>query len=193
MEQPRCVYRFAKLPVFGNHGPPRTLCPERPWLIDGPTMASASGSSSRRCWSTSRGARRPGWQVVTITRLRCDQGRRAEARDLLAPIYGWFTETADLKKAKALLQQLVVSAEIANDPSRFAHCEILLAVASKVLQRLPMASFQGCKLQGNSLTRIVCGSQSRAWAIPRCAPPSCRDMTPPMRPSVYEPKHKRGE
>ncbi len=38
-----------------------------------------------------------------------EQGRRAKARDLLAPVYGWFTEgfdTADLKDAKALLDQL---------------------------------------------------------------------------------------
>jgi predicted ATPase len=38
-----------------------------------------------------------------------EQGRRAEARDLLAPIYSWFTEgfdTADLKDAKALLAEL---------------------------------------------------------------------------------------
>ena len=88
------------------------------------------------------------WELraaTSLARLRCDQGRRAEARDLLAPIYGWFTEgfeTADLKKAKALLQQFIVSAEIANDRSRFAHCEIILAVASKVLQRLPMAAFK---------------------------------------------------
>jgi hypothetical protein len=37
------------------------------------------------------------------------QGRWAEARDLLAPVYGWFTEgfdTPDLKEAKALLDQL---------------------------------------------------------------------------------------
>jgi hypothetical protein len=37
------------------------------------------------------------------------QGRRTEARDLLAPIYDWFTEgfdTLDLKEAKALLDQL---------------------------------------------------------------------------------------
>jgi predicted ATPase len=35
--------------------------------------------------------------------------RRSEARDLLAPVYGWFTEgfdTADLKEAKALLYEL---------------------------------------------------------------------------------------
>jgi hypothetical protein len=38
-----------------------------------------------------------------------DQGKRTEARDLLAPIYGWFTEgfdTPDLKEAKALLEEL---------------------------------------------------------------------------------------
>ena len=38
-----------------------------------------------------------------------EQGRRAEARDLLAPVYDWFTEgfdTADLKDAKALLAEL---------------------------------------------------------------------------------------
>jgi predicted ATPase len=38
-----------------------------------------------------------------------DQSKRTEARDLLAPIYGWFTEgfdTPDLKEAKALLEEL---------------------------------------------------------------------------------------
>jgi predicted ATPase len=47
--------------------------------------------------------------AVSLARLRCDQGRRAEARDLLAPVYDWFTEgfdTADLKDAKALLDEL---------------------------------------------------------------------------------------
>jgi predicted ATPase len=41
--------------------------------------------------------------------LRRDQGKRDEARDLLAPVYGWFTEgfdTRDLKEAKALLDEL---------------------------------------------------------------------------------------
>ena len=39
----------------------------------------------------------------------CDQGKREEARELLAPVYGWFTEgfdTLDLKEAKALLEEL---------------------------------------------------------------------------------------
>jgi predicted ATPase len=38
-----------------------------------------------------------------------DQGRTREARELLAPVYGWFTEgfaTKDLREAKALLDEL---------------------------------------------------------------------------------------
>jgi predicted ATPase len=52
------------------------------------------------------------WELraaASLARLRRDQGRRAEARDLLAPVYGWFTEgfdTQDLKEAKALLDEL---------------------------------------------------------------------------------------
>jgi predicted ATPase len=44
-----------------------------------------------------------------LARLWGEQGRRVEACDLLAPVYGWFTEgfdTADLKEAKALLDGL---------------------------------------------------------------------------------------
>ena len=47
--------------------------------------------------------------ATSLARLWGEQGRRAEARDLLAPVYEWFTEgldTADLKEAKALLDQL---------------------------------------------------------------------------------------
>jgi predicted ATPase len=52
------------------------------------------------------------WELraaVSLAQLRRDQGRRADARDLLAPIYGWFTEgfdTPDLKEARALLEVL---------------------------------------------------------------------------------------
>ena len=45
-----------------------------------------------------------------LARFWGEQGRRAEASDLLAPVYGWFTEgfdTVDLKEAKALLDELV--------------------------------------------------------------------------------------
>ncbi len=46
---------------------------------------------------------------MSLSRLWQQQGRRAEAYDLLAPIYGWFTEgfdTADLQEARALLEHL---------------------------------------------------------------------------------------
>jgi predicted ATPase len=55
-------------------------------------------------------ARLPELRTATsLARLRRDQGRHAEARDLLAPVYCWFTEgfdTPDLKQAKALLDEL---------------------------------------------------------------------------------------
>jgi class 3 adenylate cyclase/tetratricopeptide (TPR) repeat protein len=47
--------------------------------------------------------------ATSLARLWCDQDRNAEARDLLAPIYGWFTggfDTRDLKEARALLEEL---------------------------------------------------------------------------------------
>jgi predicted ATPase len=48
--------------------------------------------------------------ALSLSRLWQQQGQRAEAYELLAPIYGWFTEgfdTADLQEAKALLEALV--------------------------------------------------------------------------------------
>ena len=52
------------------------------------------------------------WELraaTSLTRLWRDQGKVQQARELLAPIYGWFTEgfdTRDLKEAKALLDEL---------------------------------------------------------------------------------------
>jgi predicted ATPase len=52
------------------------------------------------------------WELraaVSLARLCRDQGRRSEAHDFLAPVYGWFIEgfdTKDLKDAKTLLDQL---------------------------------------------------------------------------------------
>jgi predicted ATPase len=48
--------------------------------------------------------------AMSLARLWQQQGKRAEAHELLAPVYGWFTEgfdTADLQEAKALLDALV--------------------------------------------------------------------------------------
>ena len=53
--------------------------------------------------------------AVSLARLRRNQGRRAEARGLLAPVYDWFTEgfdTLDLKEAKTLFDWARVSASL---------------------------------------------------------------------------------
>ena len=47
--------------------------------------------------------------AMSLSRLWRGQGKQAEARELLAPIYGWFTEgfdTADLQEARTLLAAL---------------------------------------------------------------------------------------
>jgi predicted ATPase len=47
--------------------------------------------------------------ATSLARLWAEQRRRGEARELLAPVYGWFTEgfdTADLKDANTLLGEL---------------------------------------------------------------------------------------
>jgi predicted ATPase len=47
--------------------------------------------------------------AMSLARLWRDQGKVQQARELLAPVYGWFTEgfdTRDLKEAKALLEEL---------------------------------------------------------------------------------------
>ena len=48
--------------------------------------------------------------AMSMARLWRDQGKRDEARHLLAPVYGWFTEgfdTLDLKEVKELLDTLI--------------------------------------------------------------------------------------
>jgi hypothetical protein len=52
---------------------------------------------------------RPQRRRMSLARLWRDQGKAQEARELLAPVYGWFTEgfdTRDLKEAKSLLDEL---------------------------------------------------------------------------------------
>ena len=47
--------------------------------------------------------------ATNLARLWQSQGKRQDATDLLAPVYGWFTEgfdTADVQEAKALLDEL---------------------------------------------------------------------------------------
>jgi predicted ATPase len=58
--------------------------------------------------------------AVRLSRLWHDQGRHTEARDLLAPVYGWFIEgfgTPDLKDTKALTRT-AVRKRPRNSPSK---------------------------------------------------------------------------
>ena len=65
-----------------------------------------------RALAVARQQRTKSWELraaMSMARLWRDQGKREEARELLAPVYGWFTEgfdTRDLKEAKALLDEL---------------------------------------------------------------------------------------
>jgi class 3 adenylate cyclase/predicted ATPase len=65
-----------------------------------------------RALAVARAQQAKSWELraaISMARLWCDQAKRDEARELLAPVYGWFTEgfdTLDLKQAKALLDEL---------------------------------------------------------------------------------------
>jgi predicted ATPase len=65
-----------------------------------------------RALAVARQQQAKSWELraaMSMARLWRDQGKRHEAHELLAPVYGWFTEghdTIDLKEAKALLEEL---------------------------------------------------------------------------------------
>jgi class 3 adenylate cyclase/predicted ATPase len=65
-----------------------------------------------RALAVARTQQAKSWELraaMSLARLWRDQGKRDKARDLLAPVYGWFTEgfdTLDLKEAKTLLNEL---------------------------------------------------------------------------------------
>jgi predicted ATPase len=65
-----------------------------------------------RALTIARAQQAKSWELraaMSLARLWRDQGKVSEARELLAPVYGWFTEgfeTRDLKEAKALLVEL---------------------------------------------------------------------------------------
>jgi predicted ATPase len=77
-----------------------------------PSAPDRAEVSYRRAIERARSQEAKSWELraaTSLARLWRDQGKPAEARDLLAPIYDWFTEgfdTLDLKDAKALLDSL---------------------------------------------------------------------------------------
>jgi predicted ATPase len=76
-----------------------------------PDLAKAE-ANFERALVVARQQQAKSWELRAATcmaRLWRDQGKPQQARELLAPVYGWFTEgfdTRDLKEAKALLAEL---------------------------------------------------------------------------------------
>jgi predicted ATPase len=83
-------------------------------LLPEPDFAKAE-AYFERALAVARAQQAKSWELraaMSMARLWCDQDNRHDARDLLAPIYGWFTEgfdTCDLKEAKDLLAVLASS------------------------------------------------------------------------------------
>jgi class 3 adenylate cyclase/predicted ATPase len=81
-------------------------------LMEHKQQAAKGESFFNRALELARKQKGKSWELraaMSMARLWRDQGKRQEAHDLLAPVYGWFTEgfdTLDLKEAKALLEQL---------------------------------------------------------------------------------------
>jgi predicted ATPase len=81
-------------------------------LLSMHARTAAAEDSFRDALAVARQQSAKFWELraaTSLARLWRDQGKRAEASDLLAPIYGWFTEGFDtpvLQDAKALLDQL---------------------------------------------------------------------------------------
>jgi class 3 adenylate cyclase/predicted ATPase len=75
--------------------------------------AAKAEACFERALAVARAQQAKSWELraaVSMARLWREQGKSEAARDLLAPVYGWFTEgfdTVDLKEAKALLDELV--------------------------------------------------------------------------------------
>ena len=78
-----------------------------------PSAPDRAEVSYRRAIERARSQEAKSWELraaTSLARLWRDQGKLAEARELLGPVYGWFTEgfdTLDLKDAKALLDELL--------------------------------------------------------------------------------------
>jgi predicted ATPase len=81
-------------------------------LLRNPGAPDQAEDSYRRAIERARSQEAKSWELrasTSLARLWRDQGKCTEARKLLAPVYGWFTEgfdTADLKEARALLEEL---------------------------------------------------------------------------------------
>jgi tetratricopeptide (TPR) repeat protein len=92
------------------------------WLTRGQTELAAADFREAIALAQQMGAKALELRAtMSLARLLAEQGRRDEARTMLADIYGWFTEgfdTVDLKEAKALLEELRAPLESAPHSGR---------------------------------------------------------------------------
>ena len=97
--------RWCEAEVNRLAGETTLMCPD-------PDVTKAEDYFDRALW-VAREQQAKSWELraaMSLARLWRDQGKPRQAHDLLAPVYGWFTEgfdTLDLKEAKALLDDLV--------------------------------------------------------------------------------------
>ena len=81
-------------------------------LLASMNEGSTADESFRQALTVARRQSAKFWELraaTSLARLWCDRGKRTEARDLLMPVYNWFSEGFDtpvLKEAKTLLEQL---------------------------------------------------------------------------------------
>lgn len=108
-----CGHR-ERCPLWRNHG---TTVARLSWLCVSTRTARLGPRirGRRRAGAVSRpalGAEAKSWELratMSLCRLWQEQGKREEAHQMLAGIYGWFTEgfdTPDLREAKALLEEI---------------------------------------------------------------------------------------
>jgi predicted ATPase len=81
--------------------------------LKSPNLAAAVAEGYfKHALAVARQQQAKSWELraaMSLARLWRDQGKVQQARELLAPVYGWFTEgfdTRDLKEAKSLLEEL---------------------------------------------------------------------------------------
>jgi predicted ATPase len=80
-------------------------------MVPEPDAAKAE-THFERAMEVAQAQQAKSWELraaISMARLWRDQGKAQQARELLAPVYGWFTEgfdTLDLREAKALLDSL---------------------------------------------------------------------------------------
>jgi predicted ATPase len=83
-------------------------------LMSSEPDAARTEAYFERALAVARQQQAKSWELraaMSMARLWRDQGKRDEVRELLAPVYGWFTEgfdTLDLNEAKSLLDQLAL-------------------------------------------------------------------------------------